>query len=621
MTTGDMPPNSGRDGSFVHDPKVAHETSVKGQIKLQLKDMTNKTVVITRSLEASQKVKKVALRTLDGTIKRKNSSGQSTTLSCKCGDLDREMISLLGVSEAVLNNVIFCHQEESNWPLSEGKAVKEIFDEIFAATRYIKALKSIKEIRTEQLKIELENAKTRLVATKNKITDISERLKPIELQQDSFNASKECDRWRKMQTDSIEKLGRMNAEHEQYVEAVSKRNDLLIKFCEDLNIFIDASLKENLPEYEVTSALQKVKLKIKEEEDNLQSIKEKHEKGENDVQNQLDTFRDKKTELDHSCKINSDTIDNKLKDMESVGVENFRKKIDEKKTEKNNHEVELNKLNKAEHSGTITHLLGMIPSEKIHQHLEKFISDLTSEIQSKNGIMQKKKLNLSSLETTRKHLFKELTKKERDLESRKNQIIKLCGSDDFDSSLEMLEKKVKELHNEKGALIGSQYIFTTYIEKLKNRSPCCPLCHRGFEEEEQALELISDLERKMKMVPSQLDIKETGIKENQLKLNALMELRPVREEITATIEFITTTLCIQITLMYPQLEEILESKNADNQMAVSLQQHAIIWDQNYIEIKRIDDRLSNLTCQLGGADMNRTMQQVTDEQEMVNLKL
>lgn len=61
--------------------------------------------------------------------------GEKVSLSSKCGDMDREMISSLGVSKAVLNHVIFCHQEESNWPLSEGKALKEKFDAIFAATK------------------------------------------------------------------------------------------------------------------------------------------------------------------------------------------------------------------------------------------------------------------------------------------------------------------------------------------------------------------------------------------------------------------------------------------------------------------------------------------------------
>jgi hypothetical protein len=32
----------------------------------------------------------------------------------------------LGVSKPILNYVIFCHQEDSNWPLEEGKKVKGI---------------------------------------------------------------------------------------------------------------------------------------------------------------------------------------------------------------------------------------------------------------------------------------------------------------------------------------------------------------------------------------------------------------------------------------------------------------------------------------------------------------
>ena len=35
-----------------------------------------------------------------------------------------------------MENVIFCHQEDSNWPLSDSKTLKLKFDDIFAATRY-----------------------------------------------------------------------------------------------------------------------------------------------------------------------------------------------------------------------------------------------------------------------------------------------------------------------------------------------------------------------------------------------------------------------------------------------------------------------------------------------------
>lgn len=40
--------------------------------------------------------------------------------------------------QAVLDNVVFVHQEESLWPLADGATIKKKFDEIFAATKYTK---------------------------------------------------------------------------------------------------------------------------------------------------------------------------------------------------------------------------------------------------------------------------------------------------------------------------------------------------------------------------------------------------------------------------------------------------------------------------------------------------
>jgi len=49
-----------------------------------------------------------------------------------------------------LENVIFCHQEDANWPLSDAKTLKSKFDEIFAATRYTKALEAMRKQKTEK---------------------------------------------------------------------------------------------------------------------------------------------------------------------------------------------------------------------------------------------------------------------------------------------------------------------------------------------------------------------------------------------------------------------------------------------------------------------------------------
>ena len=62
---------------------------------------------------------------------------QRATISSKCAEIDVEIPQLLGVSKSVLENVIFCHQEESYWPLAEPALLKKKFDDIFEATRFV----------------------------------------------------------------------------------------------------------------------------------------------------------------------------------------------------------------------------------------------------------------------------------------------------------------------------------------------------------------------------------------------------------------------------------------------------------------------------------------------------
>jgi DNA repair protein RAD50 len=63
-------------------------------------------------------------------------TGEKVCLSYRCADMDREIPALMGVSNAVLENVIFVHQDESNWPLQDSSTLKKKFDDIFSATRY-----------------------------------------------------------------------------------------------------------------------------------------------------------------------------------------------------------------------------------------------------------------------------------------------------------------------------------------------------------------------------------------------------------------------------------------------------------------------------------------------------
>ncbi|XP_052289532.1 DNA repair protein RAD50 isoform X2 [Citrus sinensis] len=93
-------------------------------------------------------------------------TGEKVCLSYRCADMDREVPALMGVSKAILENVIFVHQDEANWPLQDPSTLKKKFDDIFSATRYTKALEVIKKLHKDQAqeiktyKLKLENLQT-----------------------------------------------------------------------------------------------------------------------------------------------------------------------------------------------------------------------------------------------------------------------------------------------------------------------------------------------------------------------------------------------------------------------------------------------------------------------------
>eukprot|EP00108_Taenia_solium_P010754 TsM_000261600 transcript=TsM_000261600 gene=TsM_000261600 len=150
--TGDLPPGAKSGASFIHDPKLAHSIEVKAKVALRLRDVKNSPLVVARNLVATQRgtAKQPSLKTLDGTIKRLSPTGEVISHSYRCAGIDKEMMTSLGTSKAVFDNVIFCHQEESNWPLHEAKAVKERFDDLFASSRYVKALDTIRKSKLEE---------------------------------------------------------------------------------------------------------------------------------------------------------------------------------------------------------------------------------------------------------------------------------------------------------------------------------------------------------------------------------------------------------------------------------------------------------------------------------------
>jgi DNA repair protein RAD50 len=281
-TTSDMPPNT-KGSSFVFDPKLINEIEAKGRIKLYFRDTSGMSVQVQKNLCSTQKAKKLEFRTAETIITRYNKEGKvASTITSKCINADAEVINAFGVSKAVLDHVIFCHQEDSNWPLSEGKILKTRFDEIFAATKYIKALDVLRKVRLEkqQLVKQKEIEKKFLEANKNKFEALCRDLEENQTSYNNLQAKKEtCEEKMKPIQKQIEhyfKQSNKIFEIKGQLDKIENEKQLLEKQIKELLVltkncsFIgsDMELKQHVAEFDATTD----KMRLEEEQAALKNI-------------------------------------------------------------------------------------------------------------------------------------------------------------------------------------------------------------------------------------------------------------------------------------------------------------------------------------------------------------
>ncbi|KAL8709656.1 MAG: hypothetical protein Q9220_005596 [cf. Caloplaca sp. 1 TL-2023] len=142
-----MPPGC-KGGAFIHDPQLCGEKEVLAQVKLQFRDPSGAKMVVTRNTSLTVQKTKRSQKTLDGSLLR-DTNGERMVVSSRVAELNKYMPQYLGVSKAILDNVIFCHQDESLWPMNEPAKLKVKFDEIFEALKYTAAIDNIKKLKKD----------------------------------------------------------------------------------------------------------------------------------------------------------------------------------------------------------------------------------------------------------------------------------------------------------------------------------------------------------------------------------------------------------------------------------------------------------------------------------------
>ena len=286
-TTGDLPPNS-KGGVFVHDPKITGEKDIRAQVKLAFTSANGINMIVTRNIQLLAKKTTNTFKTLEGQLVAITKSGERTTLSTKSVELDTQVPLYMGVPKAILDYVIFCHQEDSLWPLSEPSNLKKKFDEIFQAMKFTKSIDNLKTIRkdmivdiklltqsVEHLKVD----KDRSRSTKMKIHQLEAKIDEYQSEvnsiEDQLNkVTKESDKLFKTNQDFQNTLSK--AENLKNLHSVTLNEINRLSHSIEILDMSSAEIKSMLENF--TEVLQQKEIQINQYEDKLFSVKSKQEK-------------------------------------------------------------------------------------------------------------------------------------------------------------------------------------------------------------------------------------------------------------------------------------------------------------------------------------------------------
>lgn len=195
-TTGDMPPISKSNG-FLTDPQFYNITTVNAMVKLHFKNLSNK-LVITRnsslSVDPTSATKKSTFKTLTKTLEDYNmiTNKKITHEPSKTIAIEDILNKYIGVSKPILDYVIFAHQEDSLWPLSDSNTLKKRFDEIFEVSRFTKELQNLNAVK-KNIKVDIKLREGDLINCKDnlkKFHALKDRIQRLNISLDQYDAER-----------------------------------------------------------------------------------------------------------------------------------------------------------------------------------------------------------------------------------------------------------------------------------------------------------------------------------------------------------------------------------------------------------------------------------------------
>lgn len=242
---------------------MCNETTVLANVGVKFTSLDGKQHVVHRKLQCKvEKSGKRSYKSLESSWKEEGE--EKSTISPRVQNINAELSRLLGVAPAILDNVIFCHQDESLWPMSEPNVLKKKFDEIFDAQKWTKGVDVVKmsrkrqgtELRAKQLELgQQEQDKKKALANNKAMKELDAEIGKLVQEEkkllEEADAADEKAREKREEANQflgiINELGNLQAQFGIREDTVKELRDSIDMLTEN-----DDELKKVLDQYEST---------------------------------------------------------------------------------------------------------------------------------------------------------------------------------------------------------------------------------------------------------------------------------------------------------------------------------------------------------------------------------
>lgn len=451
------------------------------------------------------------------------------------------------------------------------KNIKEQFDdttvdELETKLRTFKAEMGAKEQEARQ-------SKTKLEREKNNYEDLNKKLKDLECKQTALMAqiaqqqdlfAEKADYIRVMcrqlnieitfdlnnDNDGAEKLAKQAetgiVAEEKRIEKLQKDNDQAqtaheqhITEMQNKKVSIEATLKmnrEQLKEFTsehstLTTAIEKIELEATKQDDVAQRIRQLQEKSDNPAEREaLERMRDTiLVNQTQSAEVNTEI--EKLDDQIGVLSKNATvlAQIDAKAKQLEKNEQDIRRF-RNKHADYLAELLnGEAIERNYKQRVEQVNQRKRTEIDRIEKEMRINDNKLSECLHSHKIKKQELTRLETRATELADKIYESCQSMPYAEVLAETKENAAKAQMEHSAFQSAKLFYKDYIEKIRKK-PCCPLCHKDLNGNE-ADDLNEELNGQIESLPAKIRRTEQAFKETNEKLETLLTLQSIVEEV------------------------------------------------------------------------------------------